>query len=330
MGTTNTHQQIAQEIAALREVAVISHMRPDGDAVGSTLGLGLALQSLGKRIHLWNADGAAPTRFDFLPGAHLITAPPADWPAHVQALICVDCGEPKRLGDSGRHLIDTAPLSINIDHHETNTLYADLNLVDGTAAACACVLMPLLDALKVDLSRPMADSLYAAVSTDTGSFQYSSTTPDVMRLAARLMGTGIDVGDINRRLYQEQPLSSFILQREVLSNMVVDFQGQVVHFSITQARKQELHLGLEDTKDLVDIIRVLRGAKIAAIFEEVDDGLIRISLRSKVPDVRVNDIASQFGGGGHPMAAGIRVRGSLQDVRSAVLQAIDAALASLP
>lgn len=328
MGTPNTHQEIAQAIAKLREVAVISHMRPDGDAVGSVLGLGMALQALGKSVHMWIED-AVPDRFAFLEGARLVANPPEILPPGVECLICVDCGEPKRLGDIGRGLVEAAPFTINIDHHETNTLYATMNLVQGNAAACACVIMPLLDALGVTLTRPIASALYVAVNTDTGSFQFDSTTPEVMRLGARLIEAGVDVGDVNRRLYQELPLEAFQMQSEVLNNMAVDSDGLIVHYSLSLARRQDLHLRLEDTKDMVDIIRVLRGAKVALIFEELEGGLVRISLRSKDPAIRVNDIAAQFGGGGHPMAAGIRMRGALTEVRQAVLQAIRNVLHSL-
>ena len=145
MGMMNTHREIAEKIALPDEMAVISHMRPDGDAVGSTLALGLALKALGKRMHMWIED-AVPERFSFLEGASLIINPPDTLPEHVECVICVDCGEPKRLGDTGRSLVESAPFTINIDHHETNTLYGDMNLVEGGAAACACVLVPLLDA----------------------------------------------------------------------------------------------------------------------------------------------------------------------------------------
>lgn len=327
MAARSSHQEIAQTLIDLNEIAVISHMRPDGDAVGSSIALGLALQALGKRVHVWIEDGV-PERFRFLEGAQFVTPPPNTLPPGLECVVCLDCGEPKRLGGNGQLLVESAPLTINIDHHETNTLYATMNLVQEKAAACACVLAPLLDALGVALTPPMAAALYVAVNTDTGSFQYSSTTPEVMRLGARLIEVGVDVGDINRRLYQELPLAALHLQREVLCNMELDAEGLIVHYSLTIARRQELHLRLEDTKDLVDIIRVLRGAKVALIFEELEGGLVRISLRSKDPAVRVNDLAAQFGGGGHPMAAGIRMRGTLGDVRSAVLQATRKALSS--
>ncbi len=321
MGTNNTREELIEAIRMSDRVAVMAHSRPDGDAVGSTLALAAVLSNLGKDVRVWNVDGV-PERYNFLDGADRVVSPPERWSDNVQCLICLDSGEPKRLGDSGRHLIEAAPLSINIDHHETNTRYASLNLVDGQAAACACVLLPLLEALGARLTRSVAEALYVAISTDTGSFQYSSTTAEVMRMGARLIDAGVDVGDVNRRIYQELPLSTLSVQREVLSNMVVQDDGQVVHYMMTAECRAKLRLREQDTRDMVDIIRVLRGVKVAAIFEELDDGLIRISLRSKDPAVRVSDIALQFGGGGHSMAAGIRMRGKPDDVRTTVLHAI--------
>ncbi len=325
MGMMNTHREIAEKIALPDEMAVISHMRPDGDAVGSTLALGLALKALGKRVHMWIED-AVPERFSFLEGASLIINPPDTLPEHVECVICVDCGEPKRLGDTGRSLVESAPFTINIDHHETNTLYGDMNLVEGGAAACACVLVPLLDALGALITPAVAQALYVGLSTDTGSFQYGNTTAQDMRLAARLIECGVEVGDTNRRIYQEFPAGAFAVQREVLNNMVIEENGQLVHYSMPAGKCAELGVGREETKDLVDIIRVLQGARIAVIFEDMENGLIRISLRSKDPAIRVNDVAAQFGGGGHAMAAGIRVRGKLDEVRSAILDALRSVL----
>lgn len=319
---------IYQALEQSKEVGIISHFRPDGDAIGSTLALGHALRAMGKRVHLWNEDGV-PTRFAFLQGADQICPPPSDLPAGVDTFICVDTGDLKRIGEAGMALFAQAPLTINIDHHETNTHYAALNMVEGEAAACGCVLYKLIREWGIELTRPMAEALYAAISTDTGSFQYSSTTADVMHTVAELISAGVDVGEINRRLYQETPWSSFIMQREVLNNMQTDEQGGVVHYSMPAGKKAELGVNLEDTKDLVDIIRVLAGAKVAVIFEDLENGLIRISLRSKDARINVADIAAQFGGGGHAMASGIRMRGELADCRQKVLKTLCAAVRSL-
>ena len=316
---------VIHQLEPLSEIAVISHFRPDGDAIGSTLALGLALQGMGKRVHLWNED-AMPARYAFLEGAEQLQHTPAELPAGVQALVCVDTGDLKRIGEAGMALFAQAPITLNIDHHETNTYYAQTNLVDGDAAACGCVIYRLLRAWGVSISPAIAAALYAAISTDTGSFQFSSTTPEVMHLAAELIEAGVDVGDINRRIYQELPLTALVVQREVLNHMVVEEQGAISHYSMPAGKKAELALSMEDTKDLVDIIRVVAGVRVSIIFEDLENGLIRMSLRSKDPRINVAELASLFGGGGHAMAAGIRMRGELAECREKVLQAIRAAV----
>ena len=312
----------------LSEVAVVSHIRPDGDAIGSTLGLGLALEGMGMRVHLWNADGA-PARYAFLEGAGRIVTPPAELPDGVQAIICVDTGDLKRIGTAAGELFARVPLTFNIDHHETNHHYAQVNYVQGEAAACGCIIYHLLREWEVPITRPIAEALYTAICTDTGSFQYDSTTPEVLRTAANLVEAGVDVGDINRRIYQEIPLTTLRVQQEVLAHMVVEEHGAISHYSMPAGKKAELGLNMEDTKDLVDYIRVLAGVRVAVIFEDLEDGLIRMSLRSKDPRINVAEIAQQLGGGGHAMAAGIRMRGELATCRELALNAIRAAVRSL-
>lgn len=320
--------EICKILKDKKEVVIVSHFRPDGDAIGSTLALGLALREMGKKVHLWNEDGV-PTRFAFLEGASSIHRVPEQLPATADAFICVDTGDLKRIGEGAMKHFHEAPCTLNIDHHETNTRYADTNYVEGEAAACGCIIFKLIRALGAPLTRPIAEALYAAISTDTGSFQYPDTTAEVMETAAELLRAGVNVGEINRELYQETPLSAFTTQREVLNNMVVEEGGAISHYSMPAGRKAELGVGMEDTKDLVDIIRVLKGVKVSIIFEDLENGLIRMSLRSKDPRINVASIASSFGGGGHAMAAGIRMRGELAECREKVLQSIRAAVRQL-
>lgn len=321
-------KRIQELLTQSKEVVIVSHFRPDGDAIGSTLALGLALINMGKRVHMWNEDGV-PKRFSFLKGAELISRVPSECPASADAFVCVDTGDLKRIGDGASAHFHQAPLTLNIDHHETNTRYAAANWVEGEAAACGCLILKLLHGMGAAITEPIAEALYAAISTDTGSFQYSSTTPEVMEMAAELLRAGVEVGEINRQLYQESPISVFIMQREVLNHMVVEEEGAISHYSMPAGRRTELGVGYEDTKDLVDIIRVLAGVKVAVIFEDLENGLIRISLRSKDPRINVAELAGLFGGGGHSMAAGIRMRGALDECRENVLEAIRAAVRRL-
>lgn len=321
-------QQLCQAIETHRRFVVISHYRPDGDAIGSTLAMGMILQSMGKHVQLWNQD-PVPARFAFLPNAGHILPVPSALPDGTDAFVCLDTGDLKRLGTDAMARFHEAPFTLNIDHHATNSRYADLNVVAGGEAACGYVLYQLIRELGLFLTRPMAEALYAAISTDTGSFQYAATTPDVMRATAELMETGINVGDLNRQLYQEKPLSTFTITRDVLNNMVVESDGMLSHYSLPAERRTSLGVGLDDTKDLVDIIRVLAGVKVAVIFEEMENGFIRVSLRSKDLQIDVSRIAAQFGGGGHSLASGIRMRGQLDYCREQVLDAIRIAIRCL-
>ena len=315
------YEQLYSRIQQCRTIAVTSHFRPDGDAIGSTLALGLALQGMGKKVYMWNEDGV-PARYAFLEGAELIQPLPETVPADVEMLICVDTGDWKRLGDRTQQLLVDFPLIVNVDHHGTNTRYGHLQVIEPETAACAFVLFNMLKSWGVKMTRPVADALYVGISTDTGSFQYGSTTPEVMHAAGELLAAGVDVADVNRRVYQEVPYSSLLMQREVLNHMVVEAGGRLAHYSMPAGRKAELQVSLEDTKDLVDVVRVLQGVKVAIIFEDLEDGRIRVSLRSKDASISVAAIASLFGGGGHAMASGIRMRGELADCREKVLNAV--------
>ncbi len=319
------YESFAELIRPHRNIGIIAHHNPDGDAIGSTLALGLALREQGKQVRLFNEHGV-PQRFDFLPGAELIETLPAAFPEELTLLIVVDSANEKRLGDAGAAFLAQAPATANIDHHGTNTRYAGLNVVEGEAAACGCVLMKMFRELGWELTLPIAEALYVAINTDTGSFQYASTTPEVMRMAAELVELGVNVGEVNRLLYQEISPEAIAVQREVLNNMGFLAGGAVSYFKMSAARKAEMGVGREATKDLVDMIRVIRGVKVAAIFEEVGNGRIRASLRSKDSRVNVSDIALRFGGGGHALAAGIPARGELEEVASSVLEAIVNAL----
>ena len=313
----NLYSRIQQSDA----IAVTSHFRPDGDAIGSTLALGLALQALGKKVYMWNEDGV-PARYAFLEGAAQIVPVPETIPSDLEMLICVDTGDWKRLGDRTQKLFADFPLIVNIDHHGTNSRYGHEHVIEPETAACAFVLFNVLKSWGVKLTKAIADALYVGISTDTGSFQYGSTTPEVMYAAGELIAAGVNVADVNRRVYQEVPYTSLLMQREVLNHMVVEAEGMLAHYSMPAGRKAELGVGLEDTKDLVDVVRVLEGVRVAVIFEDLEDGRIRVSLRSKDPAVSVAAVASQFGGGGHAMASGIRMAGELEDCRERVLNAI--------
>ncbi len=300
--------------------AIIAHFRPDGDAVGSTIALGLALRSLGKTVRLFNED-PVPERYRFLEGSEDIMATP-DRPVDADVVVSLDNGAWKRLGERSMRALAGAPLIVNIDHHATNERFGAINCVMPGEAATACILYRMIGQLGAPLTPAVSRALYAAVSTDTGSFQYEKTTPEVMRMAADLIEHGVDVMDINRRLYQEVSYKSLLVTRDVLNGMRLEEDGAVCWYALDRETKERLGATPDDAADLVDVIRMIRGVRVAVIFEEMDDGRVRVSMRSKDPQIDVAALAARFGGGGHPLAAGIRMPGPLAEARDRVLEAI--------
>ncbi len=261
-------------------------------------------------------------RFAFLEGSDLVEKLPPSRPEGMDMLICLDTGTWKRLGSEANAVFEGTPCVVNIDHHATNSRYGHVNLVVDDAAACGFVLYNLFQELGWEITPAIAAALYTAISTDTGSFHYHETTPAVMRAVASLMEAGADVMEINGHLYDEESPERIIVRREVLNKMVLEPGGEIVHYSMEAGTKERLGVGLEATKDLVDDIRTIRGVKVAVIFEDLENGVIRASLRSKTLAVDVAKIASMFGGGGHALASGIRMHGELAACREAVLNAI--------
>ncbi|MCD8071078.1 MAG: bifunctional oligoribonuclease/PAP phosphatase NrnA [Akkermansiaceae bacterium] len=309
--------EIARIFRSHGSFAVLAHFRPDGDAIGATLALGKMLQGMGKKVAMLNED-PVPERYRFLEGSGEISLTPAGR-VEAEVAVSLDNGAWKRHGERSMRALAGVPLIVNIDHHATNERFGQVNCVRPQEAATCCILHKLVKYMNRPLTPAISSALYAGISTDTGSFQYEKTTPEVMRMAAELLENGVDVAEINRRLYQEVSPASLRITREVLNGMRLEENGALCSYALDWPTKRRLRAGADDTADLVDIIRVIRGVKAAAIFEDLGDGLIRVSLRSKVPGVDVSAVAAQFGGGGHAMAAGIRMRSTLEEAREQVL-----------
>ena len=304
--------------------ALMSHMRPDGDAIGSQLGLGLALEAMGKTVFYWNEDGL-PDSLAFLPSSEKVALPPADAP-EVDVAIALDTATKVRLGDANLIAAAKAKLWVNIDHHLSNPRYGDVNYVDATSPATGQIIYEIIQQLGMPLPDGARDAIYVAVSTDTGSFQYDSTTARTYRMAADLMDRGLKVGDINAKTYDSHPYRRIELLRALLNTLELTCDGKVAHWQMLDHLRTDLELKPEDSEGLIDMIRAIRGVQVAVFFEELPGGKVRVSMRSKDRSVNVCDIAAQFGGGGHALAAGIRMPGPISDAKQQVLAAILAAI----
>src|SRR5438876_363594 len=218
--------------------------------------------------------------------------------------------------------VRSAKIWINIDHHLSNPGYGDLVHVDPTAPATGQIIFDLIKSQDFPFDREIAENLYAAISTDTGSFQYPKTSARTFEVAAELVCTGIDVGQLSQQLYENYPRRRVELLRELLRTMRFERDGRVASFSLALQTAAELQVLPEDNEGLIDHLRAIRGVIVAVFFEELADGKVRVSMRSKNEGIDVSAICQKFGGGGHKLAAGARVRGTLAEVESRILEAI--------
>lgn len=315
-----TFEQLGEVFRTHSSFLLLSHVRPDGDAIGSQLALGFSLLAMGKAVWFVNEDGL-PENLAFLAGSDRVTLPPSE-PLDVEVAVALDTATKPRLGDAALHAASKARLWLNIDHHISNPKYGDLNLIDATSPATGQILYDLITSLDMPLPPETRDAIYVAVSTDTGSFQYPSTTARTYEMAADLTRRGLDVGTINSKTYDDHPYRRLELMRALLNTLERSEDGVLAHWELLDRTRIELALRPEDSEGLIDVIRAIRGVQLAVFFEELPDGKIRVSMRSKDKRLDVCKIALEFGGGGHALAAGIRMKGPLAEAKQRVLDAI--------
>jgi phosphoesterase RecJ-like protein len=316
--------EIGRVVREHNKFAVLSHVRPDGDALGSTLALALSLKGLGKEVRAWNEEGMLE-KYNFLARAELLTQPPSA-PEDFDVAIALDTAVQNRLGATATAAVGSAKLWINIDHHPSNPRYGDLVYIDPTAPATGQILFEFLTNQNFPITPEIAENLYAAISTDTGSFQYPNTTVRTFEIAAELVRCGVEVGRISQLLYENFPRRRIELLRQLLGTMQFGCDGKLAWFSLSQAAGLALGVIPEDNEGLIDNLRAIRGVIVAIFFEELPDGKVRVSMRSKNEAVDVCAICTQFGGGGHVLAAGARVRGTLPEVEKKIVEQACAAI----
>jgi phosphoesterase RecJ-like protein len=306
---------IAEEIRKAHTIAVLSHVRPDGDAIGSQLALALSLVDLGKVVDAWNEDGL-PEAFRFLPKSELVTVPPSEAKS-LDLVIALDTATRDRLG-TPLAAIKHANCWINIDHHASNPGYGDLNYLDLTAPATGQIVFELIQQQQYPLSLEIAEALFVAISTDTGSFRYRNTSDHTFAVAAQLVRQGVDVARISHFLYENQPKRRVLLLHELLRTAHFYADDRIGTMALTLEKKNRLGIQPTDTDGLIDVIRSIETIIVAILFEELENNRVRVSMRSKSPEIDVNKICGEFGGGGHPLAAGARIRGPLEQVEKLV------------
>ena len=306
-----------QALAGARRVLAITHINPDGDAIGSVLGFGLAARAIGKEVVIACAD-QPPDMFRFLPSAAEITNKPQ---GAFDLVVVLDVSDAARMGAVGAAL-ERAP-DLVFDHHITNPGFARLNFIDATAASTAELLAELLPDLGLPLTQPVAECLLTGLVSDTLGFRTSSTTPKTLAIAQQLMQAGAVLHQIYDNSLYKRSYTAVRLWAEGLARM--DLKQRLVWARLPlEARSASGYQGQGDA-DLINVLTSVREADVALIFVERADGRVKVSWRS-VPGINVAAVAAQFGGGGHAAAAGAEITGSVAEVEARVLAATRLAL----
>lgn len=310
---------VVEMLQQAQSIGIFCHIRPDGDALGSLLGLGLSLRAMNKKVRLFSADGLSSI-YSFLPEGMLVEQPPSP-PPDCEKIVVVDTSTKERMGNV--FLTWKRQVDVNLDHHASNTRFGLINVIRPDLPASALLIQELIEGADWPMSPAIASNLYVGVSTDTGSFRHSNLTAEVFRAAARLVDAGAKPTELARQCYRSIPLRRFELARLVMQTMTLECNNQLAYAQITPEMFQISGALPEDTEGLIERLQELAPVRVAAIFE-ISENSLRVSLRSK-GDVDVNALASHFGGGGHPSAAGIRISGPSEINRQKVLESLRAA-----
>ena len=313
-GLGDAVRQAAGEISAAQTIVMACHVNPDGDALGSMLGLGLALAAAGKDVTCVSADGV-PDIYAFLPGQHLLARlTGAD---SYDLAIVLDSGDIERVG-SALAAVKRARRLLNLDHHATAKGFGDVQLVDPSAASTSEIVYALLLALDIPVTAGVATCLFTGVTTDTGAFRFRNVTANTLEVAARLVAAGASPAEISERVFDNRSFAATKLLGQALTAMESSADGRIVWTRVRYGDFVRLGASDEDTEGFVNYARNVRGAEIGILFRELPDGSARVSLRGS-HHVDVSLIAKQFGGGGHRMAAGCTAPGPLAEAEKAVV-----------
>jgi bifunctional oligoribonuclease and PAP phosphatase NrnA len=309
-------EAICQQLQDAGSILIVSHVRPDGDAIGSMLGLGLALEAAGKQVQMVLQDGV-PSSLRFLDGAEKIKTRVEK---EFDLSVALDCSDLERVGNifNGYQAPD-----INIDHHITNTQFGELNLVEVEAVATSEIVAIILPELKLQCTESVADALITGIITDTIGFRTSNLTPRSLRVAAGLMEAGARLTELYnlslvRRSFEAAHLWGMGLSR-------LQREGAIAWTTLTLADKKTVNYQGRDDADLINTLAAIEGAVIAIIFVEQASGLVKISWRGQ-PGWDVANVAAYFGGGGHTAAAGAEIQGSMEEVVRKVIDTTKAML----
>jgi phosphoesterase RecJ-like protein len=292
-------KQAWDKIKNADNIVLVSHINPDGDALGSELSMYPILKKMGKNVKVFNATKPLPQYLDFLPNFEKVTN---KLPSKIDLMISFDCGSFDRLG-----IEEKPPFLINIDHHISNTNYGDINIIDPQAASTSQVIFEMLKENGVDIDKDSATCIYTALVTDTGSFQYESVNEKVFAIASELVKYGAKPDYVAKMLFQRDRLSRLRLLAKAYETIELCCDGKVAFVEVTKEMMEITGAIKDDTDTIVNSVRAIASVEVACMLREDDEG-IKISLRSK-NYADVSKVAVKYGGGGHIRAAGATIEG---------------------
>ncbi|MBW1729963.1 MAG: bifunctional oligoribonuclease/PAP phosphatase NrnA [Deltaproteobacteria bacterium] len=311
-----TQTKIVERLRQGNAFILTTHKDPDGDGIGSMLALGEALRKAGKRIALV-LEETVPVPFDLLKGAEQIQQL-VDLHEHWDGVLILDCADEGRLGGLSGQLRSVRPW-MNIDHHETNTYFGDMNLIQEEASSTGELVYYLIREADFELNSSIAENLFAAIQTDTGSFRYDNTTAGALRIAAELLDLGIKPWEVTQKIMDGHDLPRLKLLRFALDTIEIHHGGKIAIMTLTKDMFEKAGAGKLDSERFVDYARFIRGVEIAALIRQTGKDEFKFSLRSN-NKVNVADLASVFGGGGHARAAGFDGKGELSSLKTSFIE----------
>jgi len=311
------YKDVVDKITENNNIYLISHINPDGDNLGSLLGMSFALKKLNKNVKIIKTDNI-PNEYLFLP---MIESFSEVYPSSIELLLVLDCSDLDRLG-AHKQIIDKSKFIINIDHHKSNTFFGDINIVNPKSASTGEIVFDIIKVLDVEINADIATCIYTAISSDTGRFMYENVTSYTHNKVAELINTGIDLSTININLYQKKSLASSKLFINSLTNLRLYNKDKIGIASVSQEMLTQYNANMDETEGIVSFIRDIENIEIACLLKEIKKDEIKISLRSK-NYVDVSEICAIFNGGGHKRAAGCTIYSDLVIAEERILTEIN-------
>jgi len=312
--------KIITTLKASRKVFVASHVRPDGDAVGALLAMGQVVNAMDVPVAVYN-ESPIPAVYRFLPGVDHVLHDPAVCDDCDTAVI-LDCGSFDRVGDAVLAKVYTMPMIINIDHHVTNKGYGHLPWVAAAACSTSELVYDLIEAAGIELNPQMAWALYTGIVTDTGSFRFSNTNQKAFAICERLVGLGVDPSEVSRHVYGRYSMGRIKLLNLALDAIEISANGKISMMVLTRQMLNKTGARPEDAEGLINYARRIEDVRLAALIQEDLNGNgiggFQVSLRSN-GQVDVAAIATRYGGGGHPDAAGFSGKGPIADIKAQIM-----------